>query len=410
MMDSVIEIKLDRLAYGGEAIGRLPDGRNVFVPFALPGERARVRIVEEKRGHARAELVEILEASPPRIVPRCIHYGVCGGCHYQHLSYPDQLQIKTEILAEQLRRIGGIEKPPLRPPVAAPQPFNYRNHVQFDLSPDGKPGYHYPRSDQVMVMSECHLPEAVLNHIWPQLEFEPGVPVERIGLRLGVGDDVQLILESSDPVPPEFDVEGLPISAVHLSPAGALVLAGSPDVFMEVGGRTFRVSADSFFQVNTAMAEKLVYGVLEGLDLTPGATVLDIYCGVGLFSAWIAPVAGRLIGIESSPAACEDFAVNLDEFDNVELYEAAAGETLPGLNVQADAVVVDPPRAGLERAALDGLLRLAAPRLVYVSCDPATLARDAKRLLAGGYRLHSVTPYDLFPQTYHIESLSVFER
>jgi 23S rRNA (uracil1939-C5)-methyltransferase len=154
----------------------------------------------------------------------------------------------------------------------------------------------------------------------------------------------------------------------------------------------------------------MVTHLLSRLPLSPAATLLDVYCGVGLFSAFFAPRVGRLIGIESSPPACEDFALNLDEYDNVELYEASAEGVLPSLDIKPDVVIVDPPRAGLDKSALDALVALAPVSLAYVSCDPSTLARDAARLINGGYRLVQVTPFDLFPHTYSIESISIFEK
>lgn len=403
-------VHLAGYAYGGEAFGRLQDGRMVFAPFALPGEMVRVHLVEEKRGFARAQLVEVVQAAPERIQPRCAHFGVCGGCHYQHMPYPMQLAAKSAILREQLQRIGGIADPAMGEIVASPQPFNYRNHVQFHLTKEGKLGYHMARSDQVLAIQECHLPEPVLNQIWPLLDFEAMPEIERLSLRAGAGDEVQLALVSNDPQPPELQVEDLPISVVHLCQEDALVLAGSPEVVIEVLGRPFVVSAGSFFQVNTPMAGELVRHVLALLEqhdaLGEDKALIDVYCGVGLFSAFVAPRVGRLIGIEASPSAAEDFARNLDEFDHVAIYEAPAEVVLPELEEQPSAVLVDPPREGLDRRAMDGLIRLSPPVLVYVSCDPATLARDAKRLLAAGYRLEQVKPFDLFPQTYHIESVS----
>ncbi len=408
------EIRLTGFAYGGEAIGRLPDGRAVFVPFALPGEQVRIRLVEEKRGHARAELLDVLEVSPARGAPRCLHFGECGGCHYQHMPYPAQLAAKQEILRDQLMRIGGLSDPPVEATVACPAPYGYRNHVQFHLTPSGQMGYYKANSRQLFAIQECHLPQAPIAVVWPQLEFEALPELERIGLRLGTGDDLQLILESSDPQPPDFSVEDLPISAVHLSSAGTVVLAGSDYVIFEVLDRRFRVSAGSFFQVNTLMAETLVEHLLAGISefhpLNPQTVLLDVYCGVGLFSAFLANRAGQLIGIEASPSACEDFVANLDEFDNVELYEDRAELALSSLDVSPEVILVDPPRAGLDRGALDAILTLKPALLVYVSCDPATLGRDARRLAAGGYSLARATPLDLFPQTYHIESLSFWLR
>jgi 23S rRNA (uracil1939-C5)-methyltransferase len=395
--------------YGGEALGRLPDGRAVFVPFAIPGEKVRLRLVEEKRGHARAELLEVLEPAPERITPRCLHFGVCGGCHYQHLPYPAQLEAKQAILKDQLKRIGGLPDPPVNPPVPSPREWYYRNHVQFALTSQGELAYHKLRSDEVFAVRECHLPEEALNAAWPLLNFEPIRELERIGLRQGAGEEILLVLESEVLEAPEMSVEELDISAVHLSPAGPLVMAGSDHLVMEALGRPFRVSAGSFFQVNTPMAEAMVQHLLETLPLTPQTVALDIYCGVGLFSAFLAGKAGRVIGIESNPSAADDFVFNLDEFEHVELYEAEAEEVLPWLEVQPEVVVVDPPRAGLGRAVLEGLVRLRPAHLAYVSCDPSTLARDAKRLGEAGYRLRQITPFDLFPQTFHIESISFWE-
>jgi 23S rRNA (uracil1939-C5)-methyltransferase len=175
---------------------------------------------------------------------------------------------------------------------------------------------------------------------------------------------------------------------------------------MTAASYTFRVSASSFFQVNTGTAEKMVAHLMDNLPLTATSTVMDIYCGVGLFSAQIAPEVGRLIGIEENPLAVEDFATNLDAYDNVEIYEAAAEDLLPSLDVQPDIIVVDPPRAGLAPEVLDAIAAKKPGVLAYISCDPATFSRDAKRLRKAGFVLQQITPFDLFPQTYHIETIS----
>lgn len=407
--EDLLEVRLDRLVYGGEAMGRLPDGRAVFVPYTLPGEVAHVRLVEQKRGYARAELIQVLDAAPERITARCAHFTSCGGCHYQHMPYEMQLATKETILRDQLQRIGGLEHPPVQPAVPSPQPWAYRNHLQFHLTDDARLGFHTPRSHQVIPIQECHLPEEPLQALWPRLELEPIPGLKEVDLRLGSGDDVLLILVGDDPEPPEFSVD-IPLSAVYLGPGGQKVLSGSAHTVVEVRGRAFQVAAQSFFQVNTPMAGALVEHILANLVLSDDDTLIDLYSGVGLFSAFLAPHVGRLIAVESSPSACDNFVVNLDDFDHVELYQAKAEDVLPILDAQPAVVLVDPPRAGLARPVLDGLLRLGPATLVYVSCDPATLARDAKRLTRGGYRLLQVTPFDLFPQTYHIESISFWEK
>src|SRR5215212_1446568 len=314
------DVLLTTLTYGGDAMGRLEDGRAVFVPFGLPGERVHIRLIEEKRSFARGELLELLESSPHRIIPRCRHFGVCGGCHYQNLPYEEQLKVKREILRDQLIRIGRIEMPPVHETIASPDPWNYRNHVQFHLTKEGKVGYVKAQSATVFAISECQLPESSINSLWPQLEFEPDTNIERVSLRSGKEDDLMLVLESDSPEAPELEIEA-DISVVHAFEENSVVVAGNDHVNIRVLDRDFRVSATSFFQVNTAMAEKMVEHLLAGLPVSPSTTLLDVYCGVGLFSAFLASKCERIIGIESSPSACEDFSFNLDEFNNVELYE-----------------------------------------------------------------------------------------
>jgi 23S rRNA (uracil1939-C5)-methyltransferase len=415
MTEKTIQLTLTTQTYGGEAIGRY-DGKAVFVPFALPGEIVRARIIEEHKNFARAELLEVVKASPQRIIPKCPHFTACGGCHYQHLAYTGQLAAKTELLRDQLSRIGKIANPPVREIVPSPDEWNYRNHIQFHLDENARLAFVAAQTDSparretplsLLPINECHLPEAALNTLWPTLEFEPGAPLQRIALRSG--DGLMLILESDSPEMPEMELES-DISVVHMVEGDSLVMAGDDYIVIEVLGRPFKVSAGAFFQVNTPMAAKMVEHLLEVLPTSPSSTVLDVYCGVGLFSAFFAPRVKKVIGIEVSPASCEDFAVNLDEFDNVELYESPVEDILPYLKDYADMVILDPPRAGLDKAVINALLVHKPETIAYVSCDPSTLARDAARLIAGGYQLKQVTPFDLFPQTYHIESISIFER
>lgn len=410
----VHEVDLLDLVYGGDAMGRLPDGRAVFVPCGLPGERVRLRLVEQKRGFARAELLEVLRPSPERVLPGCPAAESCGGCHYMHMTYPAQLAAKTAILRDQLQRIAGLAEPPVAPIVPSPQQWNYRNAVQFHLAPDGRLGFQEPGSHRVVPVETCLLCLPAITEILPALDFSGAAGIERVQIRVGMDDDILIVLESNDPVPPELTVD-LPASVVFAGPGGLaenapLVLAGDDHLFVEAAGRPFRVSAGSFFQVNTPQAENMLRYLLDHLPLGPQTLLLEVYAGVGLFSAFLAPRAGRLAAVESAPSAVDDFAANLDEFDNAELYAGAAEEILPALDLHPDIILVDPPRAGLALPALDAVLAMQAPFLAYVSCDPATLARDTKRLLAGGYQLQSVQPFDMFPQTYHIESVSFFTR
>lgn len=419
------DLQLEKFTYGGDAMGRLPDGRAVFVPFGLPGERVRVRLTEEKKNFARGKIIEILEVSKDRITPKCKHFGECGGCHYQNLPYEKQLEIKTEILRDQLTRIGKIENPPVQLMVACPNPWNYRNHAQFSLSKNGILGFIRSLdgpspSKSILEITECHLPESPINDFWPQLEFEPGTDIERVSLRAGKDEDLMLVLESESPDPPELEIEA-GISVVHIYEENTVIIAGNNHIILRVLDRDFKVSAPSFFQVNTIMAEKMVQYLIAQLPVTQASILLDLHCGVGLFSAFFATKCQKVIGVESSTSACADFVINLDEFHNVELYEGTVEEVLPNLveRIARDSfpegdnppyVIVDPPRAGIERHSLDAIVRLKPQMIAYVSCDPSTLARDAKRFIESGYKLRQVAPFDLFPQTYHIESISLFER
>jgi 23S rRNA (uracil1939-C5)-methyltransferase len=383
------------------------------VPFAIPGEQVRVEIIEERPTFVRARLVEVLSASPERVTPVCKHFGECGGCHYQHMSYPAQLKGKRQIVTDQLTRIGGIESPNVLDTIPSPNPLYYRNHVQFSQASDGKLGYiRFDKSANEMVLpiTECHIAQPEIMELFYQIDVEK-LDVEQIGVRVGA-DEAMVVFESETGEPPDVELD-LPISVASVGKDGqSLNMIGSQHLIHEVRGRAFQVSPASFFQVNTPQAEQLVGLVLEALGLSGGETVLDLYSGVGLFSAFIAPVAARVIGVEAFSPAVRDAEVNLDEFDNIELYESPveiALEHIAEETLENVSVVLDPPRAGCDKAVIEQLLRIKPKHIVYVSCDPATLARDAKRLAAGGYRLISAQPLDMFPQTYHVETVAVFE-
>jgi len=404
-----LELTLTGMAYGGDAFGREPSGRMLFVPFALPGERVRVRVQEAHDRWARATLLEVLAPSPDRVPPRCRHFAVCGGCHYQHLSYAAQLRLKAEIVRSQLERLGGFESPPVEPTVPSPSPWNTRNHLQFSLSREGRLGFQAAGSHRVVAIEECHLPDPSLADLWPRLDLAPIPGLLRVVLRSGADGETMIALEAETEPEVELALD-LPASVVWVEPGGASVLAGVDRLMQDVLGRRFVVRAASFFQVNSSLTGDLVRRVLEALLPQSGETIFDLYAGVGLFSAFVAAAGARVVAVEESPEACADFEANLAEFDSVDLYESPVEVALPAIPARPDAVIVDPPRAGLEREALEALIACSPRRLVYVSCDPATLARDGKRLAQAGYHLERVTPIDLFPQTYHIETLSLWLR
>ncbi len=396
--------------YGGETIARLSDGRAVFIPFSIPGEKIEIQLVEDKERYARAEIIEIIEPSADRIEARCPHFMECGSCHYQHLPYQHQLDLKAEVLRDQLQRLGRVEDPRVGETVPSPTPWHYRNQIQFQISTQGKLGFHRHRSHQVVPILECSLPDQVIDLIWPEVAADPVPGMDRITIRSGEeGEDALLILESSDPHPVEFSLD-LTISAVHQGPGGELILAGDDFTIQEIFEFPFVVSAGSFFQVNNGAAERLVSVLLDSLPLNSEQTVLDLYCGVGLFSVFLAQEVERVIGVEASRDAAQDFLYNLREFENVELYDLPVEQVLPYLKLKPDIIVLDPPRAGISPEVLDDVVRLQPEWIAYISCDPATLGRDIERFTRQGYNLENSTPVDMFPQTYHIESLNILKN
>ncbi len=405
-----ITFQLTTMAHGGDALGR-HEGKVIFVPYALPDEVVRVEITNDKGHYAFGRLVEVLEPSPDRVEPTCPYFGQegCGGCQWQHIDYQAQVRLKARIVADQLERIGKIEEPPMQPPLAAPSAWSYRNHAQFHPAPGANLGFQKATGDEVMAIERCPILHPLLADLYAILDLTDLPGLVRLVMRAGTATGDRLIaFEMEEDRPPALETDE-PVSCVlMLSEGGHANLIGDNYITEQVAGHTYRISASSFFQVNTSQAAELVRLVLDYLDLQGDETVLDAYCGVGLFTTHLAEQAGLVIGVESAPAAVDDLLENTTEVDNVEIIEGAVEDVLPDVSVSLDAAVVDPPRGGLDRFALDALVDRGPSRIVYVSCDPATLGRDAKRLMRDGYRLIEVQPVDMFPQTYHIESVALF--
>jgi 23S rRNA (uracil1939-C5)-methyltransferase len=408
-MDKYLQVQLTDMAHGGEAVGRHA-GKAIFVPFGIPGESVRVEVMQDKGRFAHTRLLEVLTPAPQRVPPPCPHFGTCGGCHWQHVAYPAQLEYKRSIVQAQLQRLAGLPDANVRPTAGMPDPWRYRNHVQFSVSDDGQLGFMAASSHRVIPIEECLLLHPLLAELYDALDMElPGL--QRLALRAGIRSGEQmLILEMGNDEPPELELD-LPISCVLLLADGsAVTLVGSPYIHEQLAGRSYRLSAPSFFQVNTTQAEALLRQVCTYLSPGPGDVVLDAYCGVGTFALSLATTTRQVIGIESSASAIADAQANAAGLDHVSFLCGTVEDIAPSLVLSAPLVVVDPPRTGVDKQALAALVRLAPPRLVYVSCDPATLARDIKELLTSGYLLREVQPIDMFPQTYHIESVALLEH
>jgi 23S rRNA (uracil1939-C5)-methyltransferase len=410
-MPETIDLDLTAMAHGGSALGRHA-GRVVFVPFALPGETVRAELVEVHQHWAQARLVEVLAASPQRVDPPCPHFGPgrCGGCHLQHAAYEAQAELKQQVLADQLGRVGGLHDAPVQDILAAEVPWGYRNHARFSVTPEGKLGFLTADNQDVIAVDECPILDPLLDELWAALDIE-WPQLRRLGLRCGSATGDRMAVFELDHYE-EFDIEvDLPVSCVVLFADGeTAVLMGRPYLTEHVAGRDYRVSAGSFFQANTAGADALAALVGGMLEPRGGETLLDLYSGVGLFGLALAPHVAKVIAVESSPSAVADFRENARDLAHVQVVEAATEAALPSIEGPVDLLVLDPPRAGAGGGVVREIGRLAPRRIAYVSCDPATLARDAGGLLGAGYRLGQVQPVDLFPQTYHVESVALFVR
>lgn len=408
------ELTLTAMAHGGSALGRY-EGRTIFVPYAIPGETITARIVQDKGRFAYAEGVTLLEGAESRVQPRCPHFGPgrCGGCHWQHIDYAAQLEFKREVVRDQLARLGGFPDVNVLPTVPSPNPWQYRSHVTFQVTDDGRLGFVATDDQHILPIQECHIIRPELLDLFDLLELDAEAMPNLSRVRLQVGSESEELLvavSTTDDEVPSVEID-LPISISFLSSEEEpQALIGTGKVHYTVKGRTFQVTAGSFFQVNLPQAEKLIDLVLARLQLQGTESVLDLYSGGGLFTAFIAERAALVTAIEGFPGAVDDADANLTEFGHVNLIEGAVEDVLAELEGPYELAVLDPPRTGMEAAALDALAEHAPRRIVYVSCDPATLARDCKRLAAKGYRLLDVQPVDMFPQTYHIEAVATLEK
>jgi 23S rRNA (uracil1939-C5)-methyltransferase len=410
-MSEVVDLELTAIAHGGSALGR-HEGQVLFVPYAIPGEKVRVEIVEAHPRWGRARLLEILHPSPHRVEPPCPYFGPgqCGGCHFQQIAYEAQIGYKRQVVVDQLARVGGLHDVNVREIIGAAEPWGYRNHAQFSLTPEGRLGFLTADTHHVVPVDECLILDPLLDELWAALDVQ-WPQLRRLSLRCGsaTGDLMAIFeLEAYE----DFDIEvDLPVSCVVLLADGeAVVLMGNSHLTEHVAGRDYRISAASFFQVNTAGAEALVELVREYLSPRGNDRLVDLYCGVGLFGLALAEQAGQVIGIEADPSATADLRHNAQGLDRVELIEGRAQSALQRLGGPIDLLILDPPRSGAGKQVVGEIVRLGPRRIAYVSCDPATLARDARLLTELGYQLGEVQPIDLFPQTYHVESVALFTR
>ncbi|PWB45158.1 MAG: 23S rRNA (uracil(1939)-C(5))-methyltransferase RlmD [Dehalococcoidia bacterium] len=384
-----LTLRVESLVFGGAGLAHAPDGRVVFVAFAAPGELVEALVEREYQDYIEAVTTRVIEPSPDRIEPRCALFGECGGCQLQHMAYPAQLAAKEAVVREQLRRIGKLDDSVVRPIVGAENPWAYRNHLRFSTGDKwGDVGYISRRGRGLLKVESCPIADPWVNDLLPKLQGH-GAGLHQVQVRRSPATGSYLVNPA---------IPGLPVET------------GQKSYTEELGGHRFLVSASAFFQVNSAQAEQMVRLVGEALP-ERGSLMVDGFAGVGTFAVIFASRFERVLAIEESNSAARDSEANLLQAPNVEMLVGKVEDILPELEEQPDAIVLDPPRPGCAPIVLSAIKEFQPKTVVYVSCNPATLARDLRVLVDGGYRLEWVTPLDMFPQTGHIECVSrlVFE-
>ncbi len=448
----LIDVEIQNLSPTGEGVGRWgEDQRVVFVPDTVPGDRISARLVRVKPKYAHAQLQELIEPSTHRIRPHCIVADKCGGCQWQPVDYAYQIQAKQDQVIQALERIGKFANPPVDEILAAPSPLGYRNKVTYPLSnrrshgeKKVQAGYYRKGSHRIVNLNQCPVQDPLLDPLlaaikqdlqdleWPiyNEKTHEGI-IRHLSMRVGrrTGEILITLVVCNDDIP-VLGAQAAAWMRDHPGIVGVCLninaertnrlfgnrtdcIVGRPYLREDFAGLQFHIQANTFFQVYTEQAETLLEAILAELNLKGHETVLDAYCGIGTLSLPIARQVAQVVGLEVQKEAVENAIANaaLNNITNV-TFQTGKVETL--LSVQdetPDVVLVDPPRKGCSEAVIDQLLELKAPRLVYMSCNPATLARDLKALCQGGdYQLKRVQPADFFPQTAHVECAAFLER
>lgn len=421
-----LQLTIEKLVYGGDGLARLPAdangrGKAAFLPFVLPEEEVEAKLIEEKPGFARGSTEKILRASPKRVDPSCPYFQTCGGCHYQHTSYEHQLEIKSAILEENLRRIAKLELESELVVHPSP-PWNYRNRTRLKIrtQPEFAVGYYKYNSHEFLPIEQCPISSPLINHaihVLRQLGSKIA-DVDEIEL-FANADDSQLLSEFYCPpniseaagrkmakelhqsLPQSIGVVGFRRTVAPVEPK-VTAAVGATDLRYKTDQAVYRVSAGAFFQVNRHLISELAKAVTAE---SAGQTALDLYAGAGLFTVPLAQSFAQVIAVESSQTSQSDLAYNSPA--NVRTVRATVEQYLKSApaKLSPDLVVLDPPRSGLGESVVRGLAALRSPRITYVSCDPATLARDLGGLLKAGYRVEQAHMFDLFPQTFHLETV-----
>lgn len=444
-----IELTFEDLTHDGSGVGKV-NGYPLFVPYALPGETAKVKVIKVNKKYGFGRLIEVTKKSEHRVDPPCNVFYKCGGCQIQHLDYEMQLEMKRNQVKNALKKIGHIEGIPIHPTIGMEDPWRYRNKVQIPVgTKNGEliTGFYRMRSHDIIDdMERCIITEEANDEmidVVREIANDLGIPayneinhrgvLRHIMVRSGkVTKQLMVVIVTRKEKVPQLDELVSILKEKHPEITSIIqninpdktnvilgrktkVLHGEEYIYDEIDGVRFAISAKSFYQVNPIQTEKLYKKALEYADLSGNEIVIDAYCGIGTISLFLAQKAKKVYGVEIVPEAISDAKENakLNNMDNVEFFVGQAEKVMPWWQAQGlkpDVIVVDPPRKGCDEDLLHAMLQMKPKRIVYVSCNPSTLARDLKILEEGGYKTREVQPVDMFPQTMHVELIALMSR
>lgn len=444
----VVQVEVRDLGHAGEGVGRYQDF-TLFVPGALPGETVQARVTEVHKNYGRAELVAVEAPSPARVAPPCPAFAECGGCQIQHLAYPEQLRAKEAQVRAAVERIGGLRGVTVHPVIGMADPWHYRNKAQFPVGLSGGQlvaGCYARGTHRIVDVADCLIQHPTANKVLRAVREQVlrfGIPPYDEATHTGVlrhvlvrvshlsGEAMCILVTRTAELPHDHELAGALMAAVpelaslwqNINPRRTNVVLGDESVHLagretlidRIGDLRFHISPRSFYQVNPVQTEVLYSKALEYAALSGDEVAIDAYCGIGTITLFLARRAGHVYGIEVVPEAVRDARANADlnGITNVTFLEGDAAAVLPRLaqeEVRPAVVVFDPPRKGCDPPALEAAAAMGPERIVYVSCNPATLARDMARLAALGYRPVEVQPVDMFPHTAHVECCALLVR
>lgn len=423
MVGDAVELRIGPVAHGGscvareEGYGQEGPGKVVFVRHALPGERVRAVVTEERSRYLRADAVEILDPSPDRVEPPCPYAGPgrCGGCDWQHATLDAQRRLKAEVVEQQLRRLAHIERRVTVEPVPGDTTgLGWRTRTRFAIGEDGVVGLHRHRSREVQPIDACLITHSAVEELGVERRSWPGMSSVEATASAGTGDRAVVVTPARRDAPAEVPSLDAPASVLRDPGDGPVQRVRGHAAVREIAaGRRWRVSGGGFWQVHPDAAELLAGAVLDALDPGVGESVLDLYCGVGLFAGVLAErvgAGGRVVAVESDRRAAADAARNVRELSQVQVHHGRVTDVLAELGLaRSDLVVLDPPRTGAGRRVVEQLSRIRTRRVAYVACDPAALARDLGYFTERGWRLAGLRAFDLFPMTAHVEVIATLD-